>query len=124
LKWTAQSTESSGTINLARFTRAGDTANTMVASVIIQSETDQLKALSFGFSDYALVFLNDKPLFLGRDNFLSRDYRFLGTIGFFDMVFLPLKKGRNELWFVVMEDFGGWGMKAKFEDMNGIKLVE
>ena len=94
----------------------------MVARVVIRSEEDQVKVLSFGFSDYALVYLNDKALFLGIDTYRSRDYRYLGTIGFFDMLFLPLKKGDNELWFVVSEDFGGWGLKAKLENMTKISL--
>jgi len=38
------------------------------------------------------------------------------------MLLLPLKKGVNELWFVVSEDFGGWGIKAKFENMEKISL--
>lgn len=122
LKWTSQSTEASGTINLARFTQASDTGDVIIARVVIRSEEDQVKPLSFGFSDYVMVYLNDKALYFGADTFLSRDYRYLGTIGFFDMLFLPLKKGDNELWFVVAEEFGGWGVKAKLPDMTKISL--
>jgi hypothetical protein len=122
LTWTTQTSEPSGTTNLARFGKSADTANTMVTKIIIESESEQVKALSFGFSDYVTVYLNDKALYYGADNFMSRDYRFLGTIGFFDKLFLPLKKGINELWFVVSEDFGGWGVKAKFENMEKISL--
>jgi hypothetical protein len=122
LTWANRQSEPSGTINLAKFSQPKDTNRTMVARIIIESASDQIKTVLFGFSDYVTVFLNDKAIFSGNDNFLSRDYRFLGTIGFFDKLFLPLKKGTNELWFVVSEDFGGWGVKAKFEDMNGISL--
>ena len=122
LTWTAQSSEPSGTINLARFGTVTDTANTMVAKMIVESTTDQVKEVSFGFSDFVTVYLNDKALYYGADNFMSRDYRFLGTIGYFDKLFLPLKKGTNELLFVVSENFGGWGLKAKFESMDGISL--
>jgi hypothetical protein len=122
LTWTLQASEPSGTINLARFGKLGDTTNTMVAKLRIESASEQVKLLSFGFSDYVTVYLNGKALYYGADNFMSRDYRFLGTIGFFDKLFLPLQKGMNELWFVVSEDFGGWGVKAKFENMNGISL--
>ncbi len=94
----------------------------MVARITIHSETEQVKRLYFGFSDYVTVFFNDKAMYSGMDNFMSRDYRFLGTIGFFDVLFLPLKKGDNELWFVLSEDFGGWGVKAKFENMEHIEL--
>jgi hypothetical protein len=122
LKWTTQSTESSGTINLGKFSDAKDTGDVIIARVVIRSEEDQVKPISFGFSDYVMVYLNDKALYFGADTFLSRDYRYLGTIGFFDMLFLPLKKGDNELWFVVTEDFGGWGVKAKLGDMTKISL--
>jgi hypothetical protein len=122
LTWTTQRSEPSGTINLARFGQWTDTANTMVAKMVIESTTDQVKELFFGFSDFVTVYLNDKALYYGADNFMSRDYRFLGTIGYFDKLFLPLRKGTNELWFVVSENFGGWGVKAKFENMDGISL--
>lgn len=122
LKWSTQQSEPSGTINLPKFIQSTDTIRTIVAKINIESSSEQVKLLSFGFSDYVTVFLNDKAIFSGSDNFTSRDYRFLGTIGFFDRLFLPLKRGKNELWFVVSEDFGGWGVKAKFDDMNGISL--
>jgi hypothetical protein len=122
LTWTIQNSEATGTINLSRFGHVTPAANTMVASVVIESESDQIKLLSFGFSDFVTVYLNDKALFTGRDNFMSRDYRFLGTIGYFDTLILPFKKGTNELWFVVSENFGGWGVKAKLESMEKIEL--
>jgi hypothetical protein len=122
LKWTTQNSEASGTINLAKFTQANDSGNTIITRVVIHSDEDQVKAITFGFSDYVTVYLNDKALFSGMDAYRSRDYRYLGTIGFFDQLFLPLKKGDNELWFVVAEDFGGWGMKAKLEDMSKLSL--
>ncbi|THU38346.1 hypothetical protein FAM09_16860 [Niastella caeni] len=122
LTWTTQNSEPSGTINLSKFTQPKDSGNAMVAKLIIESEVEQVKAISFGFSEYVVVYLNDKAIYAGRDNFLSRDYRFLGTIGYFDTLLLSLKKGTNELWFVVGKDFGGWGVKAKLEDMKQISL--
>lgn len=122
LRWFTQTSQSSGTINLAKYIQPMDTGKAIIAKTIIHSETEQVKKIFFGFSDYVTVYFNDKALYSGADNFMSRDYRFLGTIGFFDALFLPLKKGDNELWFVVWEDFGGWGVKAKFESMDGISL--
>jgi hypothetical protein len=122
LTWTIHQSEPSGTINLARFGKLSEEGNTMIAKITIESEIEQRKLISFGFSDFVTVYLNNKALFAGRDNFISRDYRFLGTIGYFDTLVLPLKKGANELWFVVSENFGGWGVKAKFENMEKIVL--
>jgi hypothetical protein len=123
LTWTTHTTEPSGMINLARFGgNPNDTGRTIVTRLLIESASDQVKELSFGFSDYIKVYLNDKALYYGADKQYSRDYRFLGTIGYFDQLFLPLKKGINELWLVISEDFGGWGVKAKFENMDNISL--
>lgn len=94
----------------------------MVARVTIESQKDQVKALTFGFSDEVSIYLNDNILYSGSDVYGSRDYQFIGTMGYFDTIFIPLKKGKNELWFVVSEYFGGWGVEAKFQDMKGITL--
>ncbi len=122
LIWAIQNSEQSGTTNLAKFSQRTDIANTIVAKLVFNSASEQVKELSFGFSDYVTIYLNGKALYYGTNKQYSRDYRFLGTIGYFDKLFLPLKKGVNELWFVVSEDFGGWGVKAKFENMENISL--
>ena len=62
------------------------------------------------------MYLNGRLLFGANDNYRSRDYRFLGSIGWFDTLWLPLAEGRNELVFAVSEDFGGWGLQARFPD--------
>lgn len=54
---------------------------------------------------------------------MSRDYRFLGTVGYFDEVYVDLKKGKNELWIAVSETFGGWGVKAQLENMDGLEVL-
>ena len=59
------------------------------------------------------MFLNGRPLYEGDDTYRSRDYRFLGSIGWYDALHLPLEEGANELAVVVSEDFGGWGVQAR-----------
>ena len=63
-------------------------------------------------------------LYRGDDTYLSRDYRFLGSIGYFDALYLPLIQGENELLLAVSEDLGGWGVQAKLENLAGLTLVE
>ena len=70
------------------------------------------------------LFLNGRLLYTGNNGYRTRDYRYLGTIGYFDAVTLPLEKGSNELWFAVSESFGGWGVQAAFEDTGGITIVD
>jgi hypothetical protein len=45
-------------------------------------------------------------------------------VGLFDDLYLPLTKGDNELWMAVTENFGGWGIKAEFENMDAIRIKE
>ncbi|MBS1916720.1 MAG: hypothetical protein JST87_10625 [Bacteroidetes bacterium] len=77
-----------------------------------------------GFSDRCKVYLNGKLLYAGDNGFKSRDYRFYGTIGFWDAVYLDLKKGANEVMIAVSEDFGGWGVEAKIDDLKDIRISD
>ena len=51
--------------------------------------------MALGFSDRAAVYLNGRAVFHGTDAYRSRDYRFLGSIGWYDTVYLPLEAGDN-----------------------------
>jgi hypothetical protein len=37
---------------------------------------------------------------------------------------VPLKKGRNDLVFAVSESFGGWGVQARFNNLDGINILD
>ena len=119
-KWKPYKTEPSGLLNLAQTAVRSDETNTVFAKVNINSDSEQIQKLTIGFSDRAKIYLNGQILFGGQDGFRSRDYRYLGTIGYFDDVYLPLKAGDNELIIAVSENFGGWGLQAKFESTTGI----
>lgn len=122
LKWEEVVSESAGYANLARVAVRDNQNNTTFAKVTINSDRKQVVKMSYGFSDRAIIYLNDQILAGGHDEFTSRDYRFLGTMGYFDDIYLSLEKGKNELWIAVSENFGGWGIMAKFDTMKGIRL--
>ena len=123
LSWTTLPTEPSGLANLSRVHPLTREANTVFAKVTVVSDRAQSKNLAIGYSDRLRVFLNDHLLYSGNNGFRTRDYRYLGTIGWFDTVTLPLQKGENELWLAVSESFGGWGVQAAFEDTDGLTIV-
>jgi len=80
------------------------------ARTSISSERDQVKKLYLGYSDDVSVFLNGKILYRGRSAQNFRDPGFLGIVNpENDAIYLPLKKGRNELMLAVSELGGGWG---------------
>jgi hypothetical protein len=124
LTWTTLASENGGMANLARLHGLRDGKNTVFARLTIRSEAEQVKRLRFGFSDSVKVYFNDRLIYGGTDVYRSRDYRFLGTIGLYDELYLPLKAGENEVWMAVTEDFGGWGVKAQFDDLDGISVGE
>jgi hypothetical protein len=87
------------------------------ARATIESDRAQVKKLYIGYSDEASVFLNDRILYRGRSAQNFRDPGFLGIMSpENDAVYLPLKKGRNELILAVSELGGGWGCICRLAD--------
>ena len=122
LNWQTLPSEYTGTINLARVSPVSKATNMVLVKAIIHSDKKQLKRLDFGYSDGAKVFVNQAIIYQGHNRFQSRDYRYLGSIGYYDSVYLPLKKGKNELIFAVSENMGGWGLKAKLADLEAVSI--
>ena len=89
------------------------------ARTSINSDRDQVKKLYIGYSDDVSVFLNGKILFRGRSAQNFRDPGFLGIINpENDAVYLPLKKGSNELMLAVSELGGGWGFICRLAELD------
>jgi hypothetical protein len=89
----------------------------LYARTAIDSDRDQVKKLEIGYSDDVSVFLNGKILYRGRSAQGFRDPGFLGIINpENDAVYLPLKKGSNELMLAVSELGGGWGFICRLVD--------
>jgi hypothetical protein len=120
--WHALGIEERGIANLARLAGNGNGHNTVVAAVTITSDRARILPVRFGFSDRVRVYLNGRMLFAGNDGFGTHDPEFLGIVGLFDELALPLKRGPNELWFAVSETFGGWAITADLPDRDGITV--
>jgi hypothetical protein len=89
------------------------------ALTTIDSDRNQVKKCQLGYSDDVSVFLNGKILYRGRSAQNFRDPAFLGIISpDDDAVYLPLKKGKNELVLAVSELGGGWGFICRLVDLE------
>jgi hypothetical protein len=89
------------------------------ARTMIESDRDQVKKLFIGYSDDVSVFLNGQILWRGRSAQGFRDPGFLGIVNpENDAVYLPLKKGSNELVLAVSELGGGWGIICQLVDVE------
>jgi hypothetical protein len=92
-----------------------------VAAFRVRAESEGVKRLRLGFSDEVSVFLNGQILFSGDQRYIFNFPRQEGLIHLDQAsVYLPLKKGDNEVRLVVSEVFGGWGLMAQFEDPSGL----
>ena len=89
------------------------------ARTSINSDRDQVKKLYIGYSDDVSVFLNGGILYRGRSAQSFRDPGFLGIVDpENDAVYIPLKKGSNELMLAVSELGGGWGFICRMSGLD------
>lgn len=111
LQWDTVDAGANGIANLSMLRTRTDAANTVFAATTLHADKRGSQRIRFGFSDRVVVFLNGRELYRGNDTFQSRDPHFLGSVGLFDELLLPLEAGDNELWFAVSEGpFGGWAV--------------
>jgi len=111
-----------GIANLSEVAPRTREINTLLVRLRITADKAQTLPIKYGFSDRVTVFLNGKAIAHGDDSFVTRDYRFLGTVGLYDTLFAHLNEGENELIFAVTEGFGGWAITAQVDDIPGISI--
>ena len=117
LTWHQVVAEPSGLINLSRhMARTGPVPDAVLARTTVSSDEAVVRPLDIGYSDHVSVYVNGKIVFAGRSAYRERDPSFLGIIGPFDTLYLPLNKGDNQLVIKVTEAFGGWGLMARWGD--------
>ena len=86
------------------------------ARTTIPSARQQLRGMWLGYSDEAVVYLNARPVFNGKNAWRFRDDgKGNGLVDYNDRIFLPLQKGSNELVIAVTEFMGGWGLQCKLD---------
>ena len=122
--WRVVPSDEAGRVNLAMHAdtvRRGGGRVGILARAVIESDRDQVRKLNFGFSDVGSVFLNGRLLFSADNTYRSRSERYLGVMTIEnDALYLPLRRGTNELIFAVTESFGGWGLTARLDDLEGV----
>ncbi|MES1199581.1 MAG: hypothetical protein ABUS48_06340 [Pseudomonadota bacterium] len=129
LHWTPLPVEINGIAALSRVNERTTEGTTTLARVTVHADRARSTLMRFGFSDRVHIYLNGALLYAGDDTQYSRDYRFLGIVGFWDALQLPLKRGDNEIVFAVTEGEGGagvggggWAALAAIPDMTGLTV--
>ena len=115
--WMNVEGEPSGLVDVGRYYgRTGREPDALFARKIIEADGESVLKLMFGYSDAISIFMNGRLVFSGSSAYRQRDPSFLGVVGLYDMVSLPLEKGENELLFMVIESFGGWAFMGRDQE--------
>ncbi len=95
----------------------------VAARLTLDAESAGRRRFDFGYSDRVNVFLNGELLMSGNAVYSFNFPRRQGLIGLGQgTLYLPLRKGRNELLLVVDEVFGGWGVMGQLADREGLSV--
>jgi hypothetical protein len=129
LKWERVQAETPGMVVIQRYRRDPNVippadaekkqarvagSKIVFARTTIHADRDEIRKMFFGYSDEIVIYLNSKPLYAGNNLIGFREPDVLGLVDVNnDAVYLPLKKGDNELVLAVTEFFGGWGFICK-----------
>jgi len=122
--WEVISAERRGLINLTRKFGKSETRRFVWLKAKINSATAQKKRIDLGFSDEVWVYRNNQLVYTDKNLYGAPIMKEPdGRISIENTSFLlPLNKGNNELLIGVANDFYGWGIIARIEDLEGIEI--
>ena len=124
VQWPSIGVEPTGVAVIGRHVRRPAPQAATIARLVLRASTDVVQRLELGYSDYVTVFVNGRPLFAGDAHYSFDEPRQEGVIGLFQsIVWLPLRRGENEILFAVADGFGGWGITARLDAMAGVSVV-
>jgi hypothetical protein len=93
----------------------------------IASEKNQTKKVSIGWTREVWVFVNGQQVFADKNLYQppaarkTPDGRCSLENGSFD---LPLKAGDNVITVALADNFYGWGLILRLDDLNGVHLAK
>jgi hypothetical protein len=84
------------------------------ARTTITAARDEIRRLQYAYSNGVVIYLNGRPLaFAMNPGGLRNNLGVMAKVG--DAVYLPLRRGRNEIVFAVIECTGGWAFAARLD---------
>lgn len=95
---------------------AGKIAGSRVvyARATIRAARDEIRRMRYAYSNGVVIYLNGRPLaFAMNPGGLRSNLGVMARAG--DAVYLPLRRGRNQIVFAVIECTGGWAFSARLD---------
>jgi hypothetical protein len=81
------------------------------ARTTLTAARDEVRRLEYAYSNGAVLYLNGQPVAFAMNPGGLRGLGVMAKVG--DAVYLPLRRGRNELVFAVIQLTGGWAFSAR-----------
>lgn len=125
-EWENIEAERLGLVNLTRVFGATERGTRRLTwlKINIESDQEQKRRLDLGFSDEVWVLINKNLLYIDKNYYgapIMKEPR--GRCAIENTSFdIPLQKGKNELWIGVGNFFFGWGIVARLESVEGLKI--
>lgn len=115
-----------GLVNLTRRFGGSEKRRIVWLKAIINAKEATQTNLQLGFSDEIWVYLNDQITYTDKNIFRQNMKKYPdGRISVQNgSTKLKLKKGENQLLIGVSNDFYGWGIIARLENLEGIAAIE
>jgi hypothetical protein len=86
------------------------------ARTTITAAHDVTRRLQYAYNNGVVIYLNGRPLaFAMNPGGLRNNLGVMARTG--DAVYLPLKRGKNQLVFAVIECTGGWAYSARLDPL-------
>lgn len=123
--WDQIRAERRGLVNLSRKFGISNQRRFVWLKAKISSEFNQVQSLKLGFSDEVWVFVNQRPVYTDKNIYYQNMRKSPnGRISLDNSSFLlPLQKGDNDLIIGISNDFYGWGIMARLENLDGVEIV-
>lgn len=84
------------------------------ARTTVTATRDETRRLPYAYSNGVVIYLNGRPLaFAMNPGGLRGNLGVMARVG--DAVYLPLRRGKNQLVFAVIECTGGWAYSARLD---------
>jgi len=123
-QWNTIQAERRGLVNLSRHFGKSDSRRVVWLKVKLKAIEAQVHKVDFGFSDEVWVYLNNKLVYLDKNLYkhpIMKEPE--GRCSLENTSFnLAVKAGENELLIGVANDFYGWGIIARLNDMEGVTI--
>jgi hypothetical protein len=122
--WQPMDAERLGLINLGRKWMVNRSHQVIWLKTVVHADVAGRYSLRLGFVDEVWMFLNGRFLYTDK-NFYGQPVAKIprGRLSLENAaVGLPLQQGENELLVAVGSNFYGWGIMARFDDLDGLTI--